>query len=439
MIAAVRDNGKGIVGVAPLAHVVPLRAFDDCGGGDLAWILQAFRYAADEAEAPIVSASFGSDPLAGAAQLEGVNEAFADVFAEFPSTLFVVAAGNEGVDFETENRRVYPCSTLTDTGEDPENVVCVGMSDKEDRPTCWSNVGVTSVDLFAPGLTIFSTVRPNKYMALDGTSVATPLVAGVAALVKATNESASAIEIKTALRAVDSIPGMDTTSAFGGRVNAARALEVPGRLGSGGPGLDVPWASCDVDHDGVRNVSDNCDDEPNAGQADADADAIGDACDSTPRGDDIDGDLKAALDDRCPTVPAPTADGCPAPPPPPPANTPTPTPAPPLPPTVDPLRIVDVDVDVVPRTCARRKSCKQSAKVTVRVNRTARVALKVERRVRRNGRLRWTRVTSRSLTTTSSGRSLTVRGKRGRTLVKGSYRVTVTLSGAPSARRNFRV
>ena len=98
------------------------------------------------------------------------------------------------------------------------------------------------------------------------------------------------------------------------------------------------WVSCDADHDGVRRrrttsartsparsaaartstatacatATTTARTLANADQTDADGDGIGDACDPTPRGEDVDGDAKAALDDRCPTSPAPTADGCPA-------------------------------------------------------------------------------------------------------------------------------
>ncbi len=76
--------------------------------------------------------------------------------------------------------------------------------------------------------------------------------------------------------------------------------------------------------------------------------------------------------------------------------------------------------------------------MTVKLSRTAKVALKVEHRVRKNGRWVWQRVASRSLTATASGRSLTVRGTRGRSLPRGPYRVTVT-AGAAKAARSFKV
>ena len=77
--------------------------------------------------------------------------------------------------------------------------------------------------------------------------------------------------------------------------------------------------------------------------------------------------------------------------------------------------------------------------MTVKLSRRATVALKLEMRIKRKGRWVWTRVTSKSVTATASGRSLTIRGKSGRSLAKGPYRVTATLSGAGKTALNFRV
>ncbi len=453
LIAAQR-NGEGTVGLAPLAHVKPLRTLDDCGVGKLSGVVAAFDYAGHE-QIPIVSASFATDPLLPAEDKEAVDDAFTTVFADNPGTLYVVAAGNEGND--NDESPVYPCSN------EAENLICVGMTDIEDKPVCWGNVGEASVDLFAPGMKVFSTVRGTVlYTQLEGTSVATPLVAAAAALLESLDPLTYGPEdLKLALfNTVDYIPGLDTFSSADGRLNAARALPPrPPGLGLGGPG--GVWTSCDTDHDGfheagdkcpdavgpvngcpdrdgdgVRDLDDNCPGKWNDKQADLDADRVGDACD-----DDIDGDTKANdVEDQCPFVPAPTPDGCPAQPPLPPQPGPSPTPPspppPPQPPIVEATRIVSVKVAV---RCARRNPCRKAAKVTVRVSRDARVALKVEQRVRKRGRLRWTRITSRSLAATAGGRSLTVRGKRGRSLAKGSYRVTVTLPGAAASARNFKV
>jgi hypothetical protein len=461
-IAAARGNG-GIAGVAPDAHVMPLRALNDCGVGTLSTVLEALEYAGT-AGLPIVVASFGTDPWLDAAHKAAVNAQLADVFERWDETLFIAAAGNEGND--NDQLPVYPCST-TRNGEKPPNLLCVGMTDSSDSPVCWGNVGEHSVDLFAPGLRIYSTVRGVLGWAyLSGTSMAAPIAAGAAALLKASQNLGPAAMAARLRESVDTKASMETLSLAGGRLNAAVAVDFPGRLDGAG-GESPGWDTCDRDHDGfrddtasgdlcpdtpgtlrgcpdgdgdgVRDLDDNCPTVVNPDQADSDGDGLGDACDPTPRGEDVDGDLRAALDDRCPTVWAATADGCPAPVPPAPGppSTPAPSPAPPVLPSIEPLRIVDVAVDV--RKCRRGTSCKRSAKVTVRVSQTARVAVKVERRVRRRGKLRWSRVSSRSLKSTSRGRTLTVRGKRGRALARGTYRVTVKLPGAPSARRTFNV
>jgi subtilisin family serine protease len=444
-IAAVRDNGIGIAGVAPSAKILPLRTLDNCGDGDISSVLEAFDLAGDE-EIPIVTASFATDPLLPADRKADLNNLINVVLQDHPHTLYVVAAGNEGND--NDALPVYPCNTLLPGRLEPNNLVCVGMTNRSDTPVCWGNVGQTSVDLFAPGTEILSTVSgPAGYLSLSGTSMATPLVAAAAALLRSNDPmSDDAAQLKAELidHGTDTYEGMLGISVSGGRLNAARLV------GGGGPITLRPggdWATCDRDHDGVINDADDCPTLANRGQADADGDAIGDACDDTPRGPDVDGDAKAALDDRCPDVPSSAADGCPVttsnppgvvdtppstPPSIPPAATPTPTP-------VAATRILDLLVKVTPRNCpAGHPNCRKAAKVTVKLSRRATVALKLELHVKKKGHWVWTRVTSKSLTATASGRSLTIRGKSGRSLAKGPYRVTASLSSSKTA-FNFRV
>jgi subtilisin family serine protease len=463
-IAAERGNGIGVVGVAPQAHVLPLRALDNCGGGDLDWIIAAFDYAGDHG-VPIVSASFGTDPWLGPDRAAEINAAFAKVFADHPDTLYVVAAGNEGND--NDERPVYPCNTLDATRTEPANLVCVGETNQRDELVCSGNVGAGSVDVYAPGVNILSTAGPSTYLYRSGTSMATPLVAAAAALLDSTDYGTHTVsELKDAVTTTgDTIASMPDSTV--GRLNAARAVGL--RLGLTMNGDSAAWQTCDRDHDKVVDAADQCPDQPgtingcpdvdgdlvrdrddncptvaNADQADADGDGIGDRCDTTPRGPDTDGDAKAALDDRCPDVPSLAADGCPVTIPNPPGDggprvTPpvaTPTPVPP-PPAV--TRILDLDVRVTPPKCPKgHPQCKKAAKVTVKLSRRAKVALKLELRVKKQGRWVWTRVTSKSVTATASGRSLTIRGKSGRSLAKGPYRVTASISTSKTA-LNFRV
>jgi subtilisin family serine protease len=210
IVAAAGDNGVGISGVAPAAKVLPLRVLDSTGRGSSADIAAAFAYAGDHG-VRIVNASLGG----------GYSRTVENAVAAHPDTLYVVAAGNSSANDDDPSQASYPCAL-------PEaNLVCVGASDESDLPADFSNYGATSVDLFAPGVDIVSSyfAAPDSYWLMDGTSMASPFVAGTAALALAANPHASTSQLRAALlETVDRRDALAGRSATGGRLNAAGAV-----------------------------------------------------------------------------------------------------------------------------------------------------------------------------------------------------------------------
>ena len=216
-IAATAENAAGVAGVAPEAAVMPLRVLDAEGSGFTSDVVAAFEWAG-RAGIPVVNASLGSAEFSRAEH---------DVIARHPDTLFVAAAGNDGANVDVVPE--YPCGlALT-------NVLCVGASTNQETRASFSNHGAQAVDLFAPGHRIASTVRPATYGYMNGTSMATPHAAGVAALVRAAASASSAVVLKAALMgSVDQRPAYTGLSVTGGRLNAATAIGVAqGTLASG--------------------------------------------------------------------------------------------------------------------------------------------------------------------------------------------------------------
>ena len=189
IIGGVRDNGLGADGVAGAVRIMSVRAVPSGDERDKD-VANAIRYAVDNG-AQVISMSFGKDfsPEKGAVDA-------AMKYAAGKNVLLVHAAGNSGDN--TDQITHYP-STRYSNGKEIPNLLTVGASSRFNTPdlaASFSNYGKETVDVFAPGVAIYSTTPGNTYASLSGTSMATPVVAGIAAVLKSYFPQLSALQLK---------------------------------------------------------------------------------------------------------------------------------------------------------------------------------------------------------------------------------------------------
>jgi subtilisin family serine protease len=215
IIGAEGENNIGIAGVNWKVQIMPLKFMNAGGFGTTKDAIEAINYVIDRKKAGvnvrIISASWGSTQRSRALE-EVIRKAYEN------DILFVAAAGNA----TTNNDRNphFPSSYNV------PNVVSVAALDRHDQLASFSNYGVKSVAIGAPGVDILSTWLGNGYEEKSGTSMATPVVAGVAALIVAENPRMSVDELKKKLLdSTDPIVALKGKTVTGGRINAARALE----------------------------------------------------------------------------------------------------------------------------------------------------------------------------------------------------------------------
>lgn len=177
IIAAARKNGKGVDGIADNVRIMMIRAVPDGDEHDKDIALGIF-YAVDHG-AKVINMSFGKGV---SPQKQWVDSAVR--YAESKGVLLVHAAGNEGADVDTAWN--FPTPVYQSTGTQATNWITVGASgaSKTNLVANFSNYGKKAVDVFAPGVNIYSSVPGgNTYRNLSGTSMASPVVAGLAALI----------------------------------------------------------------------------------------------------------------------------------------------------------------------------------------------------------------------------------------------------------------
>ena len=210
-VAARADDNYGVPGVAFGAQIMGLKFMDRGYGGTASAAAEAINYAVNNG-AHIINASWG-----GPGSSYAIRNAIA--YARSRGVLFVTAAGNEGTN--NDSRSSYPANY------DLDNIVSVGASDRRDGLASFSNYGASNVDLAAPGVDIVSTLPGDTWGYMDGTSMASPYVAGAAALLRSVAPSLSVQELRlTLLSTVDPLGAGSSRIATGGRLNARAALEL---------------------------------------------------------------------------------------------------------------------------------------------------------------------------------------------------------------------
>jgi subtilisin family serine protease len=205
--AARSDNGQGVAGVAGQAKIMPVRiAYNDASNGCYAYystIASGLTWAADHG-ARIANISYSG--VAGSAAIQSAAN-----YMKSKGGLVFVAAGNAGI-----NENIAPTTSM----------IAVSATDSTDTKTSWSSYG-SYVALAAPGAGIWTTSKGGIYQAWNGTSFASPVAAGVAALVMAARPDLTAAQVESLLESTArDLGGTGRDTLYGyGRVNAAAAVQ----------------------------------------------------------------------------------------------------------------------------------------------------------------------------------------------------------------------
>ncbi len=221
-IGARGDNATGVAGVSWRVRLMPLKVFDNDGQGLLSDAVAALDYATENGCA-LTNNSWGA-----AIPLDDPDAVLLHEAAERAATagtLLVAAAGNNADD--TDVTPFVPAGLAT------ANILSVAAIDADDQLASFSNFGVTSVDLAAPGVGVLSCVpgpdpalQSDHYRTANGTSMASPHVAGAAALLLSVNPDLDIATLTSALLgSVETLPALADTTASGGLLDLAAALD----------------------------------------------------------------------------------------------------------------------------------------------------------------------------------------------------------------------
>lgn len=178
-----KENDFGVVGVAPDASLYGIKVLDSSGSGSFSWVAAGIQWAITN-DMDIITMSLGSDSDS-ATMRNAVDQAYSN------GVLVVAAAGNDGNKKGKGDNVDYPARY--------DSAIAVAASDSNDKRASWSSTG-PAVELTGPGVSIYSTVWDDTYSYKSGTSMATPHVTGVAALLMEAEPSLTAAQVRSRLQ-----------------------------------------------------------------------------------------------------------------------------------------------------------------------------------------------------------------------------------------------
>ncbi|WP_445082616.1 S8 family serine peptidase [Candidatus Nitrosotenuis sp. DW1] len=202
-IVAAKDDSNGVVGVAPGARLWAVKVLDRNGSGSLSNVIKGIDYVtANAAQIDVANMSLGGEFTSSS-----LNSALSKSVAA--GVTYVVAAGNSAKDAQTFSPANHPdviaVSAIVDTDGKCGEFGASTSYGADDTFAIFSNFG-SVVDMAAPGVNIYSTYKSGTYATLSGTSMASPHVAGAAALFKASNPLATPTDIRNSLLSNGSNP-----------------------------------------------------------------------------------------------------------------------------------------------------------------------------------------------------------------------------------------
>jgi subtilisin family serine protease len=208
-IGAVSNNATGVAGIIWHVRIMAVKFLNAAGSGSTSDAIKSLNYAVQ------MGAKISNNSWGGGGYDSALFNAIAN--AQSAGHIFVAAAGNNGSNNDVTP--FYPASYNLD------NVVAVAATDRNDALASFSNYGATSVDLGAPGVSIYSTTPGNTYGLKSGTSMATPHVTGALALLWDSHPTWTYSQvINQLLSTVDPLPSLAGKTVSGGRLNLAKAI-----------------------------------------------------------------------------------------------------------------------------------------------------------------------------------------------------------------------